>query len=211
MSPTKSIAPGRRRFAANLTFLMNRAGLRNARLARWMGVSRETVGQWRKGKAMPSEDRLAALCIALRCQPADLLHSRADEPDLLRLVEWAKRENIPCKRARDLFALGILSGERRTAFDILVPIDLKAPPDSKTRVTMAKVRPPWVAVFHSNFPRLFEESQIDRGDLADEVGVHSSAIAHWLRGRNYPLSERIPDIAKALGVSVTQLVGEIRT
>jgi transcriptional regulator with XRE-family HTH domain len=67
-----------------------------------------------------------------------------------------------------------------------------------------------VPVFHRNFPRLMEEAQVERSDLAEDVGVQPASIAHWLKGRNYPLSARIPDIAKALGVSVADLIGEIQ-
>jgi transcriptional regulator with XRE-family HTH domain len=175
-----------------------------------MGISRELVGQWRNGKRMPTEERRDALCVILKCHPEDLFQAVTEQPAMLPLTEWAKREHIPLQRARDLFTLRILTGECRTAFGVLVPIDLNAPSDSKTLVLVAKRRPRWVPVFQQNFPQLFETAQIHRGDLADEVGVCPGAVAHWIKGRNYPRRERIPGIAKALGVSITDLIGEMR-
>src|SRR5689334_3851575 len=104
LSRVPSIAFGNPHFAANLARRMQQKGIRNSRMARWMDVSRELVGQWRKGKAIPADDRFHAICLVLNCQPKDLLSAPCDDPDTLPLAEWAKREGIPQQRARDLFA-----------------------------------------------------------------------------------------------------------
>ena len=188
---------------------MTEQGLSNARLARWLSVSREIIRQWRSRKTAPSEEHFEELCAALRCTDDDLL-TQYTEPQIpmLPIGDWARREGIPCQRARDLFALRILGGERRTAFETLVPVEAKAPPDSKNLVLVAKRRPRWVPAFHANFPRLMDQAPVDRTTLGLMVGVQSNAVYHWLKGRNYPEERRLPEIAQALGVRVDELIGE---
>jgi len=196
-------------FADNLSRLMTEQGLSNARLARWLSVSREIIRQWRNRKTAPSEEHFEALCAALQCQDDDLLTQHATPPQpMLPIGEWARREGIPCQRARDLFALRILTGEKRTAFETLVPVEAKAPPESKNLVLVAKRRPRWVPTFHANFPRLMEQSTVDRTTLGLMVGVQSNAVYHWLKGRNYPEERRLPEIAHALGISIDKLIGD---
>jgi transcriptional regulator with XRE-family HTH domain len=197
-------------FAGNLTRLMEQRGLNNARLSSHLGVTRQAVQRWVRQKGNPTEENLAALCVALRCALDDLLiKSRQPETKMLPLTAWAKREDIPLTRARDLFALRLLSGEQHTPFTILVPEALRAPEDSKKMVLMAKRRPGWVPIFQENFPRLMSESAITCSQISVEIGVGSAAVMHWMHKRNYPHRDRLPQIAIALGVTVQELAGNI--
>ena len=128
---------------------------------------------------------------------------------MLPLSTWAHREGIPVGRARDLFALRLLQGEQHTGFTILVPEALRAPPDSKRLVLMAKRRPRWVETFHENFPRLLTEAAVTHSHIANKSKVQSSAVLHWAQRRNYPEAKRLPLIAKALGVSLQELAGHV--
>ena len=186
-------------------------------LAEWLNISRAAIYQWREGK-WPTDENFEALCVCLQCQPNDLLTNQGREKTKMLLSTWAKREKIPTARARDLFDLRILTGETRTRTSILVPSHLKAPADSKQMVLMAKVRPRWVPMFQENFPRLLmkaREMQQPRqrsvtSIVCEAAGVRPSAVFHWARRRNYPKEERLPRIAQALGVTMQELVGDIR-
>ena len=196
-------------FAANLAWMMQQRGLSSFRLGKHLGISRQAVHCWLQGQNRPADANFLALCVALRCEPDDLLSKRPATPIMLSIREWARREGIPVGRARDLFALRLLKGERHTGFTILVPASIEAPPDSKNLVLMAKRRPRWVETFHENFPRLLAESAATHSHIAIKTKVHSSAVLHWAQGRNYPHRERLPLIAKALGVSLQELAGRV--
>lgn len=43
--------------------------------------------------------------------------------------------------------------------------------------------------------------------LADKLGVTQPAVCGWVRGNKKPKTKDLPRIAKALGISVTRLVG----
>jgi transcriptional regulator with XRE-family HTH domain len=213
----KSASAENPRFAANLAAIMDRQGINNARLARWLGVSREIVGQWRKGEARPTEDHFDALRIALQCTRDDLVAQCPQAEDVLPITAWARREGIPIQRAKDLFALRILTGERNTPFTTLVPTHLTVPRDmdSKRAVLMAKRRPRWVPIFHSNFPRLVKARGMDYMTIAKAVGVTEWAVSNWASSqmsgqiRYYPTQERLPHIAEALGVPIRALIGDM--
>lgn len=206
-------------FADNLSAIMESKGVKNARLARWLGVSREIVGQWRRGNAegeavYPNREHFEALCCALECEEDDLLQPQESPQGWMPIAAWARREGIPTQRARDLFEWRILSGERRTPHTILVPVELKAPPESLGKrpkiVLMAKRRPRWVPIFHANFPRLVKEAGITYTAIGEQVGVQSNSVSHWANARNYPDQSRLPLIAKALGVPMQALIGDMR-
>lgn len=197
-------------FAGNLARLMVQRGLNNARLSNHLGVTRQAVQRWVRSKGCPTEENLAALCVALRCTMADLLTKpRRQAVKMLPLTAWAKRENIPLTRARDLFALRLLSGEQHTPFTILVPEALHAPEDSKKMVLMAKRRPGWVPTFQDNFRRLMTETATTCSQISAKIGVGPGAVMHWMHNRNYPHRDRLPQIAMALGVTVQELAGNI--
>lgn len=196
-------------FPANLAWMMQQRGLSVLRLARHLGISRQAVHGWLQGDARPTDENFQALCIALRCAPAELLVRRRAGPAMLSISEWARREGIPVGRARDLFALRLLRGEQNTGFTILVPKRLRAPYDSKRLVLMAKRRPRWVETFHSNFPRLLTAAEVTHSEVADRTKVKTAAVMHWVQQRNYPERHRLPLIAKVLGVSLQELAGHV--
>lgn len=194
----------------NLTRLMAERGLSDARLGSLIGISRQAVYCWRQGTNAPSDENLSALCAAMQCEPKDLLEPATDDGEPMMLIgDWARRENIPLARARDLFALRLLTGEVRTDYTIRVPVALHAPENSKTLVTMAKKRPRWVPIFHANFPRFLKDSRLTESQIGAEIGVNAAAVRHWLHRRNYPARERLPLIAKALKVTVHDLAGHV--
>jgi len=195
--------------AANLTWLMRDRGLSNYRLSFVIGVTRQALHRWTSGQGSPTEDNLDALCVALRCTRDDLLTKQKRQSNMLSIQEWARRENIPVQRAKDLFALRILTGEKHTQFTTLVSARKKAPEDSKRLVLLAKRRPRWVPIFQRNFPLLLKKSGIAYSAISAKTGVQPAAVMHWVHGRNYPSRDRLPLIAEALGVSVQSLVGHV--
>lgn len=196
-------------FAANLAWMMQQRGLSSLRLSGYLGISRQAVHSWLQDDTRPTDEHFQGLCIALHCEPGELLARRRAAPAMLTISEWARREGIPVGRARDLFALRLLQGEQNTGFTILVPKRLRAPRDSKRLVLMAKRRPRWVETFHSNFPRLLAEASVTHSHVASKTQVKSAAVLHWAQQRNYPERHRLPLIAKVLGVSLQELAGHI--
>jgi transcriptional regulator with XRE-family HTH domain len=187
---------------------MEQRGLNDADLGDLVGAKRQAVHRWRSG-GYPSEEHFDAICVALNCTPDQLLTRQPHAPPMLTINEWARRENIPVPRAKDLFALRLLTGETHTARTILVPERVRAPEHSKKLVLMAKRRPRWVPTFHANFPRLMQQSGLSFALVGEKTGVNSTAVRHWVHGRNYPMRDRLPLIAKVLRVSVQELVGPI--
>jgi transcriptional regulator with XRE-family HTH domain len=47
-----------------------------------------------------------------------------------------------------------------------------------------------------------------RADLAEKIGVNQSALTHWWKGESNPSIEKIPEIARILGVTIGHLFGE---
>jgi transcriptional regulator with XRE-family HTH domain len=53
---------------------------------------------------------------------------------------------------------------------------------------------------------LKESLDLKRGvDLAREIGVHAVTISAWRRGASFPPSTRLPSLASALGIPLTEL------
>jgi transcriptional regulator with XRE-family HTH domain len=44
--------------------------------------------------------------------------------------------------------------------------------------------------------------------LAERIGVNQSALTHWGKGKSNPSIEKIPEIARILGVTIGHLFGE---
>lgn len=194
-------------FAANLDRMMIERGLSNSRLSEWIGVSRETVSKYRSGRYWPGD--IEVLCKALQCETKDLLDASPPSPPMIRISEWARREDIPLTRARDLFLYGVLHGAVQTEVgDMIIPESLTAPVDSKMLVRIAKVRPPWVPAFWTNFPILLNRKRQRKRDIANAAGVSSGAMWQWMNLMSYPKEERLPDIASALGCSVADLIAD---
>lgn len=185
-------------------------GLSNSRLSEWIGVSRETVSKYRSGRYWPGDAYIELLCKALQCEAQDLFAESPPSPPMIRISEWARREEIPVTRARDLFKYGVLHGAVQTEVgDMIIPESLTAPADSKTLVRIAKVRPPWVPAFWTNFPILLgRKEKARKRDIASAAGVSSGAMWQWMHLMSYPKEERLPDIASALGCSVDDLIAD---
>ena len=56
------------------------------------------------------------------------------------------------------------------------------------------------------FKELLEEVDMNGAQVVRRVGVSTSAVASWCRGKTCPNYDKIPDIAKALNVSVERVV-----
>lgn len=57
--------PSRENFVANLNRLLAEVGIKNADIARKVGVSRATIGRWIDGETQPGYDELDALARVL--------------------------------------------------------------------------------------------------------------------------------------------------
>ena len=55
---------------------------------------------------------------------------------------------------------------------------------------------------------LMTEKRYKAKDIADACGVTQSAVTHWLNGSCMPSIENLRKIAKTLGVTVDELIGE---
>jgi transcriptional regulator with XRE-family HTH domain len=199
-------------FARNLDRLMTRRGIRNSTLAQIVGVSREMVSVWRQGKSLPAPERGDVLARALNCTEAELFEDVADDlPPMLPIAQWAKRENIPVGRAKSLFERGILSSDDCIIGDDdgvhLVPVQLRAPPNSKHLVRVAQ-RPAWVMAFAVNLDGRMREMSMQNSEMAEATSVGQCAVTHWRSGRGYPLTKRLPLIADKLGCTVDDLLAE---
>ena len=49
---------------------------------------------------------------------------------------------------------------------------------------------------------------LTQAQLAECIGVTQSQVAAWERGANYPNAQKLPVLAKALGVSINDLYKE---
>jgi len=59
---------------------------------------------------------------------------------------------------------------------------------------------------HGRIAELREKKKLTQEQLAKEIGVHVTAVSHWETGFARPDMGRLPVLAKALGVSVDQLI-----
>jgi len=66
-------------FAANLTYQMNRNGLKQADLVEMVGVSKSAVSNWCLGSALPRMDKVDKLTKIFGCSSSDLLEERKVE------------------------------------------------------------------------------------------------------------------------------------
>jgi transcriptional regulator with XRE-family HTH domain len=195
-------------FATNLDRLMTLHGMRNAALARAVGVSRQMISHWRQGRSIPSDEYEKAITNALHCRKADLYTEiNTETPPMVPIAEWAKRECIPIGRAKSLFDLGILSGSTGGAVGELhlVPIEAQAPTDSKHVVRAAR-RPSWVAAFAINLDHRMRLVEMSNAAMGVYTGVGQCAVTHWRSGRGYPLAERLPLIAERLVCKIEELL-----
>ena len=56
--------------------------------------------------------------------------------------------------------------------------------------------------------RLREAAGLSQRELADRIGLHHSNIGYWERSGNLPRSDVLAPMAKILGVSVDDILGE---
>ena len=54
--------------------------------------------------------------------------------------------------------------------------------------------------------QLLKTADISGAQLARRVGVTTSAVCSWCTGKTAPSYNKLPDIAKALGVSIEKVV-----
>ena len=51
---------------------------------------------------------------------------------------------------------------------------------------------------------------ISQAQLAERIGVNTSAVGMWELGERKPRHEKIPKLAEALGCTIGNLYGEVR-
>lgn len=61
-------------------------------------------------------------------------------------------------------------------------------------------------IFSENLKFYLNLREMKQKDLADEVGFPPATVSNWVNGRKYPRVDTIELIAKALGVSQSQLI-----
>jgi transcriptional regulator with XRE-family HTH domain len=163
---------------------------------------------------MPTESHMEKVAEFLGCSVDDLFTPQPLQfKPMMTLAAWAEREQIPLGRARNLFNLGILTGDNSgnlLGFVHQVPVAAKAPPDSKRLVRkLTQPLPDWVVGFRVNLDRLMRDRSIFSREIAELAGVTQFSVSRWRTGRGYPLPERLEKIAEALGVSVETLLAPV--
>lgn len=71
--------PSRENFVANLNRLLAETGIKNAEIARRLGLSRSTIGRWIDGNAQPRYEELDALAKILKQPVAAFFEDPTDE------------------------------------------------------------------------------------------------------------------------------------
>lgn len=64
------------------------------------------------------------------------------------------------------------------------------------------------SVLQSRIAQIREQRGMTQSDLAEKLGVDKTAVSHWENGVSNPSSDRIPMIASALDVPVSDLFSE---
>lgn len=57
-----------------------------------------------------------------------------------------------------------------------------------------------------NLKKIREARNITQMELSEKISVPQSTIASWETGRAFPRAEKLPDIAKALGCTIDELL-----
>jgi transcriptional regulator with XRE-family HTH domain len=58
---------------------------------------------------------------------------------------------------------------------------------------------------HGRILQLRRDRGLTQEQLANACGVDKTAVSHWEKGLSAPKSERIPQVASALGVTIDEL------
>jgi len=80
------------KFPHNLSILRRRAGYTQESLAEALGVSRQAVGKWESGQAMPEAATLVALADLLDCSLDRLIREELDQKDPAAMAEAPSME-----------------------------------------------------------------------------------------------------------------------
>ena len=187
-------------FRRNLDRLMTMAGMRNATLAREMGVSRHVVGLWRSGVVLPKLSHFRQLLFIFDCDVDAFIGDHPTRP-MLSLKLWAAREQISLARARTLFELGCLPGAWEVGEQVFVPPTLPLPANSHQLMAKTKRQPAWGRALIARLNMAIDKPNITRGLIAHEVGVTWSAVDKWCSGASYPTADKLTKIAAVLGVT----------
>lgn len=60
----------------------------------------------------------------------------------------------------------------------------------------------------SNIRKIRRSIDMTQQELADAICVSPSAVSHWERGITHPRVPDLPRLAKVLGVTIDELLGE---
>lgn len=63
--------------------------------------------------------------------------------------------------------------------------------------------------FGPRLRRLLDDRELRASELARRVGVSANSVSSWTCGRSLPSGERLPAVARALGIGVGELLGEV--
>jgi transcriptional regulator with XRE-family HTH domain len=58
----------------------------------------------------------------------------------------------------------------------------------------------------SKFKELMRKADVNGAQIARRMGITTSAVSSWARGKTTPPYEKLPDLARYLGVSVDEIV-----
>ena len=64
-----------------------------------------------------------------------------------------------------------------------------------------------MSITHRIF-QIMDEKNINQITLSAETGISTSAISAWKRKNTFPTADKIPLIARCLGVSISELYGD---
>lgn len=212
------------RLGGHLEAARRRAGLRRIDLAARLGVSEETIRLWERGAVQPSPDRLARLISILSIEeslwqvdvssPSD----PADElPELARRLR-AERAALGLTQAAVAERLGIAqatyagweTGRTTPGAQHAARI---AELLGVTEEAVVELLGTSLRVDTTGWPELGqlmgrrrEVLQLSRAALAHELGTTSRTIMAWELGYRRPPTHQLPALARALTVSVDDLV-----
>lgn len=74
---------------------------------------------------------------------------------------------------------------------------------------MSDRNPDALIKYIKNFKKAISNSGKTQAELAKEIGVSTSTLSEWMRGRYFPKQDKIDTLAQSLGISPSQLRDEI--
>lgn len=212
------------RLGAHLEAARQRAGMRRVDLALRLGVSEETIRLWERGAVQPTPERLARLIPVLAIEasfwqqePASAGHADDDLPELARRLR-TERTALGLTQAAVAERLGVAQAtyaawETGRATPGAQHAARLAALLGETEGAVASIIAAPLVVDTSGWPQLGrlmgarrQALQLSRAALAQEIGTTSRTIMTWELGYRRPPASHLPALARALAVTVEELV-----